>query len=83
MRFFIRHRNRFRNIAIASFLSLNFFMIAACYTGEDGAWAATFLIAAIAIVCSLVCHLTQGLTWQDEAPRDLSTIYDNKVNNND
>ncbi|MDE6695924.1 MAG: hypothetical protein K2K25_03505 [Muribaculaceae bacterium] len=61
MRFFIRHRERIRVIAITSFLSLNFFMIAACYTGEDGAWASTFLIAGIAIVCSLICHFTQGM----------------------
>ncbi len=61
MNFFLRHRDRFRGVAIGSFVSLNFFMIAACWTGEDGAWAATFLIAFIAIVCSLICQFTQDI----------------------
>ncbi|MDE5794024.1 MAG: hypothetical protein K2I08_04825 [Muribaculaceae bacterium] len=69
MNIFIKHREWFKTMAIASFVSLNFFMIAACYTQEDGAWAATFVIAAIAIACSLICHFTQGLT-SDECKRE-------------
>ncbi len=81
MRFFITHRERFRGIAIASFLSLNFFMIAACYTGEDGAWAATFLIAGIAIVCSLICQFTQGMEVEesDEKLNQLNRSYYNEL----
>ena len=66
MNIFIKHREWFKTMAIASFVSLNFFMIAACYTQEDGAWAATFLIAAIAIVCSLVSHFTQDILQEKE-----------------
>ena len=66
MKFFIRHQEWFKGMAIASFVSLNFFMIAACWTGEDGAWAATFLIAAIAIVCSLVSQFTQDILQEKE-----------------
>ena len=61
MNFFIRHREWFKGMAIASFLSLNFFMIVASYTGEDGAWIAAFVIAAMAILCSLICQFTQDL----------------------
>ncbi len=61
MNFFVRHREWLRNMAIACFVSLNFFMIAACWTGEEGAWAATFLIAGIGIVCSLIAQFTQDI----------------------
>ncbi len=72
MNFFLKHRERFRGVAIGSSVSLNFFMIAASYTGEDGAWAATFLIALIAIVCSLICQFTQDfkLTEEDESQKE-------------
>lgn len=66
MKFFIRHREWFRGMAIASFVSLNFFMIAACWTGEDGAWAATFLIVGIAIVCSIIAQLTQDFSPKEK-----------------
>ncbi len=70
MNFFVRHRDWFRNMAIASFVSLNFFMIAACWTGEDGAWAATFLIAGIAIVCSLIAQFTQDIEVPEAEEND-------------
>ena len=70
MKFLIRHQEWFKGMAIASFVSLNFFMIAACWTGEDGAWAATFLIAAIAIVCSLVSQFIQDFLQNTEQQRE-------------
>ncbi len=56
-------------------------MIAACYTGEDGAWAATFLIAGIAIVCSLICQFTQGMEVEesDEKLNQLNRSYYNEL----
>lgn len=61
MKFLIRHRDYFRRLAIVSATIFNFFMIAASYTQEEGAWGATFLIAGISIVSAIICHITRGL----------------------
>lgn len=82
MNFFIRHREWFKGMSIASFLSLNFFMIISCYTGEDGAWIATFAIAALAILCSLVCQFTQDLTQANKAASEQNT-YNEKIETNE
>lgn len=79
MNFFIRHREWFKGMAIASFLSLNFFMIVASYTGEDGAWIATFTIAGIAIVCSIIAQLIQNLQLDEETSDDRSECNDNHI----
>lgn len=60
MNFLYKHYEWFRNIAIASSTTFNFFLIAACYTGEDGAWGAAFLIASIAVVSCIICQLCQN-----------------------
>ena len=75
MNFFFKHREWFKSMAIASFVSLNFFMIAACYTQEDGAWAAAFCIAAIAIICSLITQFIQDFytTVEDETSQITET----------
>lgn len=81
MNIFIKHREWFKHMAIASFVSLNFFMIAACYTQEEGAWAATFLIAAIAIVCSLVSQFTQDFLQEKELHREETEVKSTTLRN--
>lgn len=59
MDFLTRHRDYFRRLAIITSMAFNFFLILASWSGEEGAWAATFTIAAVAIISSLICHFTQ------------------------
>lgn len=73
MKFLIRHKEWFKGMSIASFVSLNFFRIASCWTGEDGAWAATFMIAAIAIVSSLIAQFTQDFASEEKVNRKETT----------
>lgn len=59
---FLRLRSRIRLTAIVSLLSFNFLMIAAAWTGLAAIWNLTHIVGLIAIVCSLICHVTKDMT---------------------
>lgn len=61
MDFLTRHRDRFRLTAIISSLYFNFSLIYASWSDDSAAWTTTFIIAAVAIISALVCHITKDI----------------------
>ena len=59
MDFLTRHRDRFRLAAIISSLYFNFCLIYASWSDDPAAWTTTLIIANVAIVSALVCHITK------------------------
>ncbi len=65
------YREKFRLTAITSSLFFNFFLIYASWSGEREAWVTTYIIASIAIISALVCHITQPEEENQESDDDI------------
>lgn len=68
--FLFTYRAKFRLTAICSSLMFNFVLIYASWADDFAAWVTSFVIAALAVISALVCHVTQPEDSDEEENED-------------
>lgn len=58
MNFFIKHRDKIRILAIASFVDFLAFTAGGSYFNDNIMWTTAYLFAGMCIITSLICQYT-------------------------